>query len=70
MGKIKKIFLTIKKWFISNGFEGILGLILGVFLFLFGHKFWAGISLGVFTTRNWDIIKKFILSKVRSGDEK
>lgn len=64
MENFKKICLTVKKWFISNGFEGILGLILGVFLFLFGNKFWAGISLGVFVTKNWDIIKGFLLSKM------
>lgn len=64
MENIKKLFTLIKNWFVSNGFEGILGLIIGIFLWVFGHKIGAGIAFGVFATKNWEIIKKFVLSKL------
>ena len=54
--QIKALVGAVTYWFASNGFTGIAGLIAGLILFTLGHKFWAGISLGVFFTRNWDII--------------
>ncbi len=56
MNFLKTTIAAVKGWFKSNGVSGILGLIAGIVLFLAGYNFWAGISLGVFVTRNWDII--------------
>jgi hypothetical protein len=64
MEKIKNLFSTIKTWLVSNGVEGVLGLIAGLFLWAFGYKILAGFSFGVFATKNWDILKKFISSKI------
>lgn len=57
---IKKIFIIIKDWVVANGVEGIVGLILGLFLLTFGHKIYAGFAFGVFATRNWDLLKNFM----------
>jgi len=61
---IKKIVSLIKEWLVSNGVEGILGLIAGLILWSFGYKIWAGFSFGVFATRNWDILKNWVTSKL------
>jgi hypothetical protein len=66
MEKIKNLFSTIKTWLVSNGVEGVLGLIAGLFLWIFGYKILAGFSFGVFATKNWDILKKFISSKIKN----
>lgn len=41
------------------GFTAIGFGILGVFCFLFGFKLLAGVSFGVFFTRNWDILVEY-----------
>ena len=58
---IKKVYGLIKDWVISNGVEGILGLIVGLFLWVMGFKIWAGFSFGIFATRNWDIFKSWLV---------
>ena len=58
---IKKVYGLIKDWVISNGVEGILGLIVGLFLWVMGYKIWAGFSFGIFATRNWDIFKSWLV---------
>ncbi len=58
----KKTFNTIKGWIVGNGITGILGLILGLVLWSFGFKIYAGIAFGVFATRNWDLFKNWIIS--------
>lgn len=65
MKKLKSIYETIKTWLIANGVEGILGLVLGLVLLSFGYKMWAGVAFGVFATRNWDIFKKWVFSKLK-----
>lgn len=45
-----------KDWLSANGISGILGLILGIVLWIVGYKVWAGFAFGVFATRNWDIL--------------
>ena len=64
MGKLKNLFNGIKSWLISNGVEGILGLVLGLILWSFGYKIFAEFSFGVFATRNWDILVNFISKKI------
>lgn len=57
---LKKIYLICKDWIVANGVEGVLGLLVGLVLWSFGYKIWAGFSFGVFATRNWDIVKNWI----------
>ena len=59
---LKRIFNTVKDWIVGNGITGILGLILGLVLWSFGFKIYAGIAFGVFATRNWDLFKNWIIS--------
>lgn len=56
---IKKIYTIVKDWVVANGVEGVLGLIVGLFLWAFGYKVYAGFAFGVFATRNWDLVKNF-----------
>lgn len=60
---LKSVFSKIKSWVVSNGLEGVLGLLAGCVLWIMGYKIWAGFSLGVFFTRNWDLLKNKVLSK-------
>jgi phosphatidylglycerophosphatase A len=60
---IKKIYSVCKNWVVSNGVEGVLGLLVGLVLWIMGYKIWAGFSFGVFATRNWDILKAWVMSK-------
>lgn len=62
---IKKIYETSKAWVIKNGIEGVAGLFIGLFLWAAGYKIWAGFSFGVFATRNWDILKSYVQSKIK-----
>jgi len=57
----KKIINVVKAWLKGNGIEGVLGLIVGLFLWSFGYKIYAGFALGVFATRNWDLAKGWLL---------
>ena len=61
----KKTFNTIKDWVVGNGITGILGLILGLVLWSFGFKIYAGIAFGVFATRNWDLAKGWLLGLLK-----
>jgi len=62
---IKKIFTIVKDWIVANGVEGVLGLIAGLILWAFGYKIYAGFAFGVFATRNWDIVKAWVLRLVK-----
>jgi len=62
---IKKIFTIVKDWIVANGVEGVLGLIAGLILWTFGYKIYAGFAFGVFATRNWDIVKSWVLKLVK-----
>lgn len=62
---IKKIFTIVKGWIIANGVEGVLGLIAGLILWAFGYKIYAGFAFGVFATRNWDIVKAWVLKLLK-----
>ena len=61
---IKMVFAVCKNWIVSNGVEGILGLLVGLVLWAMGYKIWAGVFFGVFATRNWDILKAWVMSKL------
>jgi phosphatidylglycerophosphatase A len=60
---IKKTYEVCATWVEKNGIEGVLGLGAGIVLWIFGYKIWAGFSFGVFATRNWDILKSWVLDK-------
>ena len=56
----KKIYNSVKSWIVKNGIEGVLGLVAGLVRWVLGHKIVAGFSLGIFATRNWDILKTWV----------
>ncbi len=56
----KRTFNSVKGWILGNGIEGILGLVLGLLLWSFGYKIYEGFALGVFATRNWDLVKAWV----------
>tara|TARA_B100000767_G_C19681375_1_gene499719 strand:- start:822 stop:1046 length:225 start_codon:yes stop_codon:yes gene_type:complete len=61
----KKSFNAVKAWVEGNGIEGVLGLIVGLILWSFGYKVYAGFAFGVFATRNWDLFKNWIKGLVK-----
>jgi|TARA_R110001592_G_scaffold214974_1_gene468051 hypothetical protein len=73
---IKKVYNTIKKWIVLNGIEGVVGLIAGLILWVFGFKIYAGFAFGVFATVNWNLFKtkvlklKYRLEKIKNRLEK
>ena len=62
---IKKVLSVVKDWIVANGVEGVLGLIAGLILWAFGYKIYAGFAFGVFATRNWDIVKAWVLKLIK-----
>lgn len=62
---LKTVFTVSKNWIVSNGVEGVAGLGAGLLLWAFGYKIYAGFAFGVFATRNWDIFKAWVQSKVK-----
>ena len=63
MDKLKSLFNTVKNFINTKGFTALAALGVGVGLWVLGYKISAGISFGVFFTRNWDIIKGFVKNK-------
>ena len=61
----KKSFNAAKAWVEGNGIEGVLGLIVGLILWSFGYKVYAGFAFGVFATRNWDLLKNWMKGLVK-----
>mgnify|MGYP003119347108 CR=1 FL=1 len=47
MDKVKKVLNAIKNWIVGNGIEGAAGLGVGVVLWIFGLKIWAGVCFGI-----------------------
>ena len=46
MNKVKSVLKLIKNWIVGNGIEGAAGLGVGVGLWIFGLKIWAGVCFG------------------------
>ena len=65
LSMIKKAVNAVKAWLKGNGIEGVLGLIVGLLLWSFGYKIYAGFALGVFVTRNWDLAKGWLLKLLK-----
>ena len=65
LSSIKKFYNVVKSWVVGNGIEGFLGLILGLLLWSFGFKVYAGFAFGVFATRNWDLLKGWIKTIIK-----
>ena len=61
----KKFYNLAKAWIEGNGIEGFLGLIIGLILWSFGYKVYAGFAFGVFATRNWDLFKNWIKGLIK-----
>tara|TARA_R110000796_G_scaffold79650_2_gene176806 strand:+ start:224 stop:469 length:246 start_codon:yes stop_codon:yes gene_type:complete len=62
---LKKTINAVKAWLEGNGVEGVLGLIVGLILWTFGYKIYAGVAFGVFATRNWDIVKSWLVKVLK-----
>ena len=60
MSKLKEIFSKVTSWVDSKGFSALASLGIGVGLWIFGYKIYAGIAFGVFLTRNWDILRGWV----------
>ena len=60
MEKVKEIFAKIVSWVDTKGFTALASLGIGLGLWAFGYKIYAGIAFGVFLTRNWDIIRSLV----------
>tara|TARA_Y100000389_G_scaffold17004_1_gene14930 strand:- start:1236 stop:1478 length:243 start_codon:yes stop_codon:yes gene_type:complete len=65
LSMVKKVVNAVKAWLKGNGIEGVLGLIVGLLLWSFGYKIYAGFALGVFATRNWDLAKGWLLKLLK-----
>ena len=65
LSSIKKFYNVVKSWVVGNGIEGFLGLILGLLLWSFGFKVYAGFAFGVFATRNWDLLKGWVKTIIK-----
>tara|TARA_Y100001938_G_C7883355_1_gene326132 strand:+ start:272 stop:460 length:189 start_codon:yes stop_codon:yes gene_type:complete len=59
MEKLKEIWGKVVSWIDTKGFSALASLGIGVGLWIFGYKIYAGIAFGVFLTRNWDILRGF-----------
>lgn len=60
---VKKVIGLVKTWVLTIGIDGLGGGILGIILWIFGFKIYAGFALGIFASKNMDILKKFISEK-------
>lgn len=59
----------IKEWIAKTGLEGFLGLGIAAALLILGFKFAAGIAAGFFVSKNWDILKKYVLDTIKKNKE-
>lgn len=57
MEKAKELFGKVVSWIDSKGFSALLSLGIGLGLWAFGYKIYAGIAFGVFLTKNWDLFR-------------
>ena len=60
MKKLKEIFSKVVSWVDSKGLSALASLGIGIGLWVFGYKIYAGIAFGVFLTRNWDILRGWL----------
>jgi len=63
MEKLKEIFGKVVAWIDTKGFSALASLGIGIGLWVFGYKIYAGIAFGVFLTRNWDILRGLVSKK-------
>jgi len=62
---LKKVLSVVKDWIVANGVEGVLGLLVGLVLWVLGYRVYAGFAFGVFATRNWDIVKNWLKGLIK-----
>jgi len=60
---LKNAYNIVKSFIVTKGFTALVSLGIGVGLWIFGYKIYAGIAFGVFATRNWDILKGLFSNK-------
>jgi hypothetical protein len=60
MEKLKHLFTKVASWVDSKEFSAVLSLGLGLGLWIFGYKVYAGVAVGVFLTRNWDLFRVLV----------
>ena len=63
MEKVKEIFGKVVSWIDTKGFSALASLGIGLGLWVFGYKIYAGIAFGVFLTRNWDLLRGLVTKK-------
>ena len=63
MEKVKEIFEKVVSWIDTKGFSALASLGIGAALWVFGYQVAAGISFGVFLTRNWDLLRSLVKKK-------
>lgn len=61
---LKKTFQVCKNWVVANGITGVGSIIIGLILWTFGYKIWAGFCFGIFATRNWDLFTNWVIKNV------
>jgi len=64
MDKLKEIIKTIISYIDTKGFSAIASLGIGVALWVLGYKIFAGVSFGVFLTRNWSILREMLSNEL------
>lgn len=60
---MKSIINKIIKFIDTNEFSSLASLIIGGLLWILGYKIFAGVSFGVFLTKNWSIIRSMLNNK-------
>ena len=60
---LKNAYNIVKSFIVTKGFTTLVSLGIGLGLWIFGYKIYAGIAFGVFATRNWDIVKGLFSNK-------
>ncbi len=60
-----KTYNVIKSWIKANDVEGVLGLLVGIVALIFGYNVAAGTAFGIFGTKNYMILKNYIVKKAQ-----
>lgn len=62
MEQLKNMFKAAMRWLNTKEFTAMTAAGAGVLLWFLGMKVAAGVAIGVFCTRNWDILKDLFKS--------
>ncbi len=64
MDKLKEIIKTVVSYIDTKGFSAIASLGIGVIFWILGYKIFAGVSFGIFLTRNWSILREMLSNEL------